>query len=97
MIRVSIGNLKDTSDNRINIDGEGILEVDIPQISETIWAFEFDEENGTGEIEFQNNRENNNLEINNLAELETAIGCTLESIKKIHSDETARMKAESDS
>tara|TARA_R100001594_G_scaffold119441_2_gene154884 strand:+ start:734 stop:1057 length:324 start_codon:yes stop_codon:yes gene_type:complete len=97
MIRVSIGNLKDTSDNSINIDGEAILKVNIPKISKTIWAFEFNEETGTGEIEFQNNRENNNLQINNLAELETSIGCKLESIKKIHSDETARIKAELDS
>jgi hypothetical protein len=84
MIKIIIGNLDILNDNRISIDGRYVHNTDIPQILDTIWAFNFDEGTNTGEIEFQNPQQNNNQYVNSLAELETTIGCTLQSIKDIH-------------
>ena len=85
MIKVIIGNLDFLTDNKIHVDSQILFNTDIPQISNTIWAFSFDEDTNSGEIEFQNPQENNNQTVTSLAELETAIGCSLQSIKDIHS------------
>ena len=83
-ITVIIGNLNLLTDNLINIDNKFVNNIDIAQISNTIWSFNFDEDSSIGEIEFQNNQQNNNQIVSSLAELETAIGCTIQSIKDIH-------------
>ena len=95
-VNISIGNLDILTDNRINIGGKEVCNTDIPQISKTIWAFSFDEDTNTGEIEFQNPQENNNLVVNSLAELESAIGCTLQSIKTVHAEELQRIQDEAE-
>ena len=84
MIRVIIGNLLLLNDNRLYVDNKLLSNTDIPQISDTIWAFDFDKDTNTGEIEFQNPKENNNQVVSSLSELETAIGCSLQSIEDIH-------------
>ena len=84
MIKVIIGNLLLLNDNRLFVDNKLLRNTDIPQISDRIWAFTFDKDTNTGEIEFQNPQENNNQVVNSLSELETAIGCTLQSIIDIH-------------
>ena len=83
-VTVTIGNLNLQTDNCINIDNKFVSNIDIPQIADTIWSFSFDEDTNKGEIEFQNSKENDNQSIASLAELETSIGCTLQSIKDIH-------------
>ena len=84
MIKVIIGNLDFLTDNKIHVDSQILFNTDIPQISKTIWSFNFDDDTNTGEIEFQVDQQKNNQTVDSLAELESAIGCSLQSIKDIH-------------
>jgi hypothetical protein len=95
MIKVILGNPDYISDNVIMIDQKMVDEIEIPMVSSTIWAFSFNETTKKGEIEFQNNQQNNNQFVNGLKELESVIGCTLQSIKDLQTKELERLEAES--
>ncbi len=91
-----IGNLEFISDNSIIIDEKQVGGIEISDISDNIWAFSFNESTNKGEIEFQNPQQNNNQFVNSLDELETAIGCTLQSLKDVLADELQRLEDEAE-
>ena len=92
MIKVIIGNLNHIADNKIIVDNKSVNRMEIPNISNSIWAFSFNESTNEGEIEFQNPQQNNNQFISSLDELETVIGCTLQSLKDVFTEELQRLE-----
>ena len=92
MIKVIIGNLNYITDNAIIVDNKSVNSMEIPNISNTIWAFSFNESTNEGEIEFQNPQQNNNQFVSSLNELETVIGCTLQSLKDVFTEELQRQE-----
>ena len=95
MIKLILGNPDYISDNVIMIDNKKVDGIEIPMVSNNIWAFSFNETTKKGEIEFQNPRQNNNQFVNSLDELESTIGCTLQSIKDLQTKELKRLESES--
>ena len=91
-----IGNLEYITDNTIIVDNKSVNGMEIPNVSNTIWAFSFNESTNKGEIEFQNPQQNNNQFVNSLDELETVIDCTLQSLKDVHAEELQRLKDEAE-
>ena len=85
MIHVTIGKIDLVSDNLISLNNKTVMKIEIPNVSNNIWAFRYDEETQTGEIEYQDSS-NNNLQVTSLSQLESEIGCSLQSIKDIHAD-----------
>ena len=96
MIKVIIGNPEYVTDKTINVDNKSVNGMEIPNVSNNIWAFSFNETTNKGEIEFQNPQQNNNQFVNSLDELETAIGCTLQSIKDVLTVELQRLQNEAE-